>query len=42
LIALIPALPSGDYHLKIVTQFSGGVEVKEPKMTIYPKSLSVA
>ena len=42
LIALIPALPAGDYHLKIVTQFSGGTDVKEPREVIYPKLLTVA
>ena len=40
-IAIIPPLAAGDYHLRIVTQHSGGKELKEPKSVIYPKPLTV-
>jgi hypothetical protein len=40
-LALIPALAPGNYHVKIVTQYSGGKDLKEPKTTIYGKVLQV-
>jgi hypothetical protein len=42
LIALIPALPAGAYRIKVVTQYSGGTQLKEPKATAFPKLLTVA
>lgn len=44
IIALIPqTLPVGnDCRLKIVTQYSGGKDWKEPKTTVYGKTLVVA
>ena len=40
-IAIIPPLAAGNYHLRIVTQYTGGKELKEPKTVIYPKALTV-
>ncbi|KAA6344131.1 hypothetical protein EZS27_008213 [termite gut metagenome] len=40
-LSLIPALASGNYRIKIVTQYSGGKDLKEPKTTIYSKTLQV-
>jgi hypothetical protein len=39
LIALIPQLAAGLYKIKVVTQFSGGRELKDSKEVLYPKSL---
>ncbi|MDR3327115.1 MAG: DUF4469 domain-containing protein, partial [Prevotellaceae bacterium] len=39
--AIIPALPHNDYRVKIVTQFSGGKDLKEPKSTNFKKFLKV-
>jgi hypothetical protein len=41
IIALIPTLEAGKYHIKIATQFSGHKDLKEPKITIYGKALGV-
>ena len=40
-IAIIPPLATGDYNIRIVTQHSGGKELKTPKSVIYPKPLTV-
>jgi hypothetical protein len=41
-IALIPSLTVGDiYQVKVVTQYSGSRDLKEPKTTIYAKPLQV-
>jgi hypothetical protein len=40
-IALIPGLDGGKYHIKIATQFSGSNELRTPKITIYGKELEV-
>ena len=40
-ISLIPALATGYYRVKITTQHSGGKPLKEPKTTIFGKSLQV-
>jgi hypothetical protein len=40
-IALVPALAAGGYRVKIVTQYSGGKELKDPKITVYNKILQV-
>jgi hypothetical protein len=41
-IALIPALTIGEtYRIKIVTQYSGSVELKQPKVTVYDKLFTV-
>ena len=40
-LAMIPALPQGDYQLKIVTQHSGSILLKTPKIVVYPKILKV-
>ena len=42
LIAMIPALTAGTYTLKVVTQHTGGVLLKQPKICIFDKSLVVA
>jgi hypothetical protein len=42
LIAMIPALPAGVYSLKVVTQYSGGALLKEPRASLYAKQLKVA
>jgi hypothetical protein len=39
-IGVIPDLLPGNYRVKIVTRFSGGRELKEPKSLIYPLPLS--
>jgi hypothetical protein len=41
LIALVPVLAAGEYQVKIVTQYSGSVELKTPKTTVYGKTLVV-
>ncbi|MDR2042510.1 MAG: DUF4469 domain-containing protein [Tannerella sp.] len=41
LLALIPDLPADTYHIKIVTQYSSGRDLKEPKTTLYGKPLVV-
>ncbi|MDR1199701.1 MAG: DUF4469 domain-containing protein [Prevotellaceae bacterium] len=38
-IAIIPALAAGEYHVKIVTQYAAGKDLKEPKTTVYSKLL---
>ncbi|MDR2126390.1 MAG: DUF4469 domain-containing protein [Prevotellaceae bacterium] len=40
-LALIPQLPSGNYHVKIVTQYSVGKDLKDPKTTIFGDVLQV-
>ena len=40
-IAIIPALAVGNYNIRIVTQHTGGKELKEPKSVIFPKTLTV-
>jgi hypothetical protein len=34
-------LTSNNYRIKIVTQYSGGKDLKEPKTTVYGKTLQV-
>ena len=41
-IAIIPPLAAGSYHVRIVTQYSSGKGLKEPKTVIYSKTLTVA
>ena len=41
LIVVIPALPSGEYQLEIVTQFTGNALLKEPRTVSYEKLLKV-
>jgi hypothetical protein len=42
IIAMLPDLPAGNYHVKVVTQHSGGgTFVKTPKVFVYPKVLTV-
>ena len=41
ILAIIPNLAHGDYQLKVVTQYSGGTLLKNPKTVIYPKVLSI-
>ena len=41
LIVHIPALPAGKYQLVICTQFSGGIQLKEPRTLVYETILSV-
>ena len=42
IIAMIPNLTPGNYHVKIVTQFAGGgVLLKTPKEFIFPKNMIV-
>jgi hypothetical protein len=39
IIALIPQLNIGDsYQVKIVTQYSGSRDLKDPKITVYGKT----
>ncbi|MDR1348392.1 MAG: DUF4469 domain-containing protein [Prevotellaceae bacterium] len=38
-IAIIPALAAGEYHIKIVTQYSTSRDLKEPKTAVYSKLL---
>jgi hypothetical protein len=40
-LALIPLLPAGNYHVKIVTQYTGSYNWKEPKTAVYGKTLLV-
>jgi hypothetical protein len=40
-LALIPILAAGNYRVKIVTQYSGGRDLKEPKTTVYGKTFQV-
>jgi hypothetical protein len=40
-LSLIPALAPSNYRIKIVTQHSGGKDLKEPKTTVYGKVLQV-
>ena len=42
IIAAIPALPAGTYTLKVVTRFSGGKLLKQPKVCLFDKPLTVA
>ena len=42
ILAMIPALASGNYQVKVVTQFTGGGKfLKTPKVFVYPKTLTV-
>jgi hypothetical protein len=41
IIALIPTLYPYKYRIKIVTQYSGGKDLKEPKTTVYSKIFEV-
>lgn len=40
-IAVIPELDKGEYHLKVVTQYSGSIMLKTPKEYLYPSTLKV-
>ena len=40
-IAIIPTLAAGNYNIRIVTQHTGGKELKQPKSVVYPKTLIV-
>jgi hypothetical protein len=42
LIALIPVLGPGYYRVKLVTQFAPGRDLKEPRTTVYEKTLKVS
>ena len=41
ILAMIPQLNSGNYQIKIVTQYTGGALLKTPKIYIYPKTMEV-
>jgi len=41
IIAMIPDLPGGECRIKIVTQYSGSVLLKTPKVCTYPKIFNV-
>lgn len=41
IIAIIPALATGNWQVKIATQYSGGTLLKTPKVYVYPKVLTV-
>jgi hypothetical protein len=41
LIAVIPALAPGVYRLRLVTQYSGGTQLKHPHTAIFDKPLTV-
>jgi len=41
IITMIPALPAGTYTLKVVTQYTGSKLLKQPKICIFDKPLSV-
>ncbi len=41
LIVLVPKLDSGDYNIKIVTQYAGGKDLKEPRSIIFDHILTV-
>ncbi|MDR0606576.1 MAG: DUF4469 domain-containing protein [Bacteroidales bacterium] len=42
LIIMIPALPSGTYHLEVTTQFSNGSTLlKESRTAIFDRTLTV-
>jgi hypothetical protein len=40
-LALTPTLPTGNYQIRLTTQYSSGKDVKEPKTTVYPKTFVV-
>jgi hypothetical protein len=42
LIVVIPALPAGAYKLKVSTQFTNSVPLKEPRTAIFDRPLTVA
>jgi hypothetical protein len=43
IIAMMPALPAGNYQIKVATRYAiGGKSLKTPKQFVYPKSLTVA
>jgi hypothetical protein len=42
LIAVIPALPAGGYHARIITQYSSGKHLKTPHTATFEKPLTVA
>lgn len=42
IIAIVPALPKGKYTVKIVTQYSGGGMLKNPRILLFDKTLTVA
>jgi hypothetical protein len=41
LIVMIPALPAGNYRIEVVTQYAGGVLLKEPRTASLDKILTV-
>jgi hypothetical protein len=41
LIIVIPALASGGYKIKVVTQFTGNILLKSPRTTVFEKILTV-
>ncbi|MDR2410700.1 MAG: DUF4469 domain-containing protein [Bacteroidales bacterium] len=41
LIVLIPTLRQGTCQIKIITQYNGGKDLKEPRTTVYNKTLEV-
>ena len=42
IIAIIPALVSGEYQVKVITQYTGGgTFLKTPKIFLYPRVLTV-
>jgi hypothetical protein len=42
LIIVIPALPAGAYSLEVVTQFTVGTLLKEPRTALLNKVLTIA
>jgi hypothetical protein len=41
LIVLVPLLPADTYRIKVTTQYSGSIILKEAKTTVFPKDLRV-
>ncbi len=40
-IIVIPALPSGTYTLEVVTQYTTGIFLKDPRIAIFSKALTI-
>ncbi|MDR2286614.1 MAG: DUF4469 domain-containing protein, partial [Prevotellaceae bacterium] len=41
LIVIIPQLPAGTYQVEVTTQYSAGIFLKEPRVTLFDKALTV-
>jgi hypothetical protein len=41
LIVIIPQLPAGTYQVEVTTQYSVGILLKEPRVTLFDKALTV-